>query len=43
MFQLRRFLVPLAAFSGALAYSIGPQAFLPIVSEKISPDGYTRP
>jgi len=43
MVQLRRFLVPFAAFSGALSYSIGPKASLPIVSKEISPDGYTRP
>jgi hypothetical protein len=43
MFQLRRFLFPLAAVSGALSLSIGPKADIPIVNREIAPDGYSRP
>ena len=43
MFQLRRFLFPLAAVSGALSFSIGPEAILPIFNKEIAPDGYSRP
>jgi len=42
MVQLRRFLLALAAFSGALSVSIGPKAKIPIVNEQIAPDGYPR-
>jgi hypothetical protein len=45
MFQLGRFLFPLAAVSGALAQSlsIGPEADIHIVNKVIAPDGYSRP
>jgi len=43
MVQLRRFLFPLAAFSGVLSISVGPRAVLPIVNKQIAPDGYSRP
>jgi len=44
MFHLRRFLLPLAVVSGALAQSlsIGPKADIPIVNKVIAPDGYSR-
>ncbi len=41
MFQLRRFLIPLVALSGALP-SLGTQANISVVNKVIAPDGYSR-
>jgi hypothetical protein len=43
MVQLHHLLFPLAALSGALSFSIGPYAEIPIVNKEIAPDGYSRP